>query len=285
MSPAAARRVGIDEVAWPLRGHPQGHRSFRRAPEEAQPPFQCPAEPRLQPPSPLLRVPEQRGEVYPGTCRRSRARASLARGSLGVPLPNTAEEPHPSLPASFDAAAGDILPASSTHSISWIHLWRLSPPIANTNESSSPDPRTSASTPSTVALGSATTRLPASRRQPKRSSTTALRTSAASRGPPVPGPLSASARNRSSTNRPEASENSLARMACRARGALAVPPRRSRLAPGAPPQRGPKRIRCPRRRRGSSRVADSSPRGLPWPIPNGPTGGRRLARATFCKHR
>ena len=202
-----------------------------------------------------------------------------------MPLPKTAEEPHPNLPASFDAAAGDILPAASTHSISWIHLWRLSSPIAKTNESSSPDPRTSASTPSTLALGSATTRLPASRRQPKRSSTTALRISAASRGPPVPGPLSASARNRSSTKRPEASQNSLARMACRAHGTRAAPPQRSRFAPGAPPRRGPKRTRCPRRRTGSSGAANSSLRGLPWPIPNGPTGGRCLAQATFCKHR
>ena len=81
--PAAARRVGIDEVAGPLRDHPQGHRPFWRAPEEAQPPLQCPAEPRIQPPSPLLRVPEQRGEVYSGTCRRTRADAPCARGGGG----------------------------------------------------------------------------------------------------------------------------------------------------------------------------------------------------------
>ena len=150
---------------------------------------------------------------------RPRARALRARGGPRAPLPNTAVEPHPNLPASLEAAAGDIRPAASAPSISWVHLSRLSVPIANTSDSSSPEPRTSASTPSTVAFGSATTRLPASSRQPKRSSTTALNTLAASRGPPVPGPPSASARNRSSTKRPDASQNNLARTACRARGA------------------------------------------------------------------
>ena len=150
---------------------------------------------------------------------RPRARALRARGGPRAPLPNTAVEPHPNLPASLEAAAGDIRPAASAPSISWVHLSRLSVPIANTSDSSSPEPRTSASTPSTCALGSATTRLPASSRQPKRSSTTALNTSAASRGPPAPGPLSASARNRSSTKRPDASQNNLARIACRAWGA------------------------------------------------------------------